>query len=330
MSVVVTSRVRRAGLRGWMRYVCGLDGERRAAWLSDLGGPAETVAAVEGFLRGTSRKNAGLSVVQSFRISELDPGDPAAVSTAVETTYSLMRRINPESPAVAVAHVDSASGFLHVHGLLVNHNLSTGRAADSSRWQHWTVRRENDELMRELGLEVVRQSEIAPEPKWSRTISEDERLTVDDALDRASVRAYLRQEIDAAILADGVETVDDVIAAAAARGVEIKIIEGDRGRYLDAAAVDVSGAVIRNATTSKKGKTRRIKIAATGTKLGVAYTPDGIAARLEAARVHQAQMENQKSEPERDPRHRALLDWIHAEPQQPQSQSQQSQRYYDD
>lgn len=289
MSVVVTSRVKRSGLRGWMRYVCGPENERAAAYISDLGGPAETVAAVEGFLAGTARKNAALSLVQAFRTSELDPADPDAVRVAVETAYELMRRINPDSPAVAVAHVDSAGGYVHVHGMIVNHDLESGYAADSSRWQHWTVRRVNDTLMTERGLEVVKAAEVAAEPAWGKPVDESAALTVSDATDRATVRAYLRQEIDAAIMTEGVESLADVVRVAADRGIEIRITDGDRAPHLDAAAVDEFGAVIRNETVSKSGKPRRIKVVQTGSKLGSAYTPAGIESQIEAVRAYRAQ-----------------------------------------
>ncbi|RDH12014.1 hypothetical protein [Tsukamurella pulmonis] len=146
MSAVVTSLIRRVTMAAYLAYLttdkAEQHGVRVAGWRSDFGGIAETRAGIEALLSGTARVNAGVSVVVSYALDELEPTQ-ANVQRALDAAYDMMRSGAPNQPIVLVAQLDGAGGKLHVHGIVVNHDMTTGKAGRGDR-THWQWRATND------------------------------------------------------------------------------------------------------------------------------------------------------------------------------------------
>lgn len=297
MGVAVTSRVRRGGTPGWVYYVFANGGQgRAAAYMSDLGGPVGIVEHVNDFMAGTRRKNEAHSVVHSFPLNELSPDNPEDVDEAVRLTYEALKRAAPNSPVVVVAHVDAAGGHLHTHALIVNHDAVTGNACvDDLR--HWVIRRHINAVCTENGYGIpVPQATASVSPHLGETAPEAA-LSVEDIDSQAGARQYLRERIDAAILTDGVVTPDDVVRELADRGVHVtRKPDTGHGETWTYGAVDDQGDTLRWTRTSKKGRVSHLKIAATQTKLGAAYSPSGIADQLaEVAAYHEQEKQDHAS-----------------------------------
>lgn len=290
MSVVVTSRVKRTsggrgGARGWMAYVMGRDAERGAAYRSDLGDPATTVAAIEALIHPTKRTTEAVSVVHSFSTSELDPSDPGDVQAAVDMTYEMLRRASPTEPVVVVAHTDSKGGFLHVHGLVVNHSLETGKA-NSNALMHWQIRAVNDDLMEEVGLEVVQRRELAHDHshalarhRGEPVPTEDQAAALDiNELDTKTWRAWMATRLDELVWDDRVTDIETLTDVAAEIGISIcqRVATKRSGGLptLTYALVDDAGDVRRDG---------RRRLAAPQSKIGDAYTYQGLTETLAMA-----------------------------------------------
>lgn len=290
MSVVVTSRVKRTsggrgGAHGWMAYVMGHDAERSAAYRSDLGDPATTVAAIEALIHPTKRTTEAVSVVHSFSASELDSSSPDDVQAAVDVTYEMLRRASPTEPVVVVAHTDSKGGFLHVHGLVVNHNLETGKA-NSNALMHWQIRAVNDALMEEVGLEVVQRRELAHDRshalarhRGEPVPTEDQAaaLTIDE-LDTKTWRAWMATRLDELVWDERVTDIETLTDVAAEIGISIR----------QQAATKRSGglptltyALVDDADDVRRDGRRRL--AAPQSKIGDAYTYQGLTETLAMA-----------------------------------------------
>lgn len=290
MSVVVTSRVKRTaggrgGARGWMAYVMGHDAERSAAYLSDLGDPATTVAAIEALIHPTKRSTEAVSVVHSFSASELDSSNPDDVQAAVDVTYEMLRRASPTEPVVVVAHTDSKGGFLHVHGLVVNHNLVTGKA-NSNALMHWQIRAVNDELMEEVGLEVVQRRELAHDRSHALARHRREPVPTEDQaaaleiseLDTKTWRSWMATRLDELVWDDRVTDIETLTDVAAEIGISIRQQAATKRSgglpTLTYALVDDAGEVRRDG---------RRRLAAPQSKIGDAYTYLGLTETLAMA-----------------------------------------------
>lgn len=290
MSVVVTSRVKRTaggrgGARGWMAYVMGHDAERSAAYRSDLGDPAATVAVIEALIHPTKRTTEAVSVVHSFSSSELDSSSPDDVQAAVDVTYEMLRRASPTEPVVVVAHTDSKGGFLHVHGLVVNHNLETGKA-NSNALMHWQIRAVNDELMAEIGLEVVQHQELAHDRSHALARHRGEPVPTEDQaaaltiskLDTKTWRAWMARRLDELVWDDRVTDIDTLTDIASEIGISIRQQAATKRSgglpTLTYALVDDAGEVRRDG---------RRRLAGSQSKIGDAYTYRGLTETLATA-----------------------------------------------
>ena len=229
MSVLVGSHVGRGGGVGWARYCLRLDlseeARRKAVpvVISDLGDdPFEIGMNAELLIEGTTRKNLGESLVLSFPAHEMDINNPEHQQRVAELLYEVMKRAAPDSPAVVAVHTDSEGGMLHAHGLLLNHNMKTGRS-NQQRMDIKHLRRLNDQLMREEGLEVCNQKIRSGGRTWQEVMQDrkdtakatDElaaanpdaapvvpRVTIEDVVKtptRQTSREFFRQEIDEAV-----------------------------------------------------------------------------------------------------------------------------------
>ncbi|WP_321779727.1 relaxase/mobilization nuclease domain-containing protein [Schaalia cardiffensis] len=172
---------------------------RAAAWRSDFRNPYDAIVKIESMLRGTGRKNQALMVIQSFSAAELDPNDPATPQIVADAAYALAKDVAPNSPCDVVVHLDSNGGNPHAHVTIANVDLVTGKAARKDGLQHWILKRANDKIMREMGLQVLEPHELAHDVNRSRSGASAQGLSVDE-LDKNTWREYLADRVDEALL----------------------------------------------------------------------------------------------------------------------------------
>lgn len=323
MSVLVGSHVGRGGGVGWARYCLRLDlseEDRRAAVpvvISDLGDNEYEIGMnAELLLEGTTRKNLGESLVLSFPAHEMDKDSAVDQQRVAELAYEMTKRANPNIPVVVAVHTDSEGGKLHAHILAVNHDLETGKS-NQARMDIRHLRRINDTLMREEGLEVCNQNDRAMGRTWQEVMQDRKdaekataelleanpdatpavtMLTIDDVKEkptRKTSREFFRQEIDEAVVDAATKSVPEgspdvsletLQETLSERSIEMRILpDNGRGETLTFGAVDDDGAPI-TVTRKSKSKTTPTKtspVAAKGSQLGAAYSPDALQERMQ-------------------------------------------------
>ncbi|QWW19950.1 relaxase/mobilization nuclease domain-containing protein [Schaalia sp. 19OD2882] len=172
---------------------------RAAAWRSDFGSPLDAIVKIESMLKGTGRKNQALMVIQSFSADELDPCDPSTPQTVCDAAYALAKEVAPNAPCDVVVHLDSDGGNPHAHVTIANVDLVTGKAARENGLAHWVLKKANDKIMREMGLQVLEPHELAHDVNRSRSGASAQGLTVDE-LDKSTWREFLADRVDEALL----------------------------------------------------------------------------------------------------------------------------------
>lgn len=323
MSVLVGSHVGRGGGIGWARYCLRLDlGEeaRRKAVpvvISDLGDDHYEIGMnAELMIAGTTRRNLGESLVLSFPAHEFDINNPEHQQRVAELAYELTKRANPSIPVVVAVHTDSEGGKLHAHILAVNHDMATGRS-NQARMDIRHLRRINDRLMREEGLEVCNENDKSKGRTWQEvmqarkdtTKANDElvaanpdavpevtRLTIEDVKEkptRQTSRAFFRQEIDESVVDAATKSVPegspDVSLEAlqetlSERGISMRILpDKGHGQTLTFGAVDDDGepVMVSRKSRSKKAPEKTSPVAAKGSQLGAGYTADALQERMQ-------------------------------------------------
>lgn len=219
------------------------------------------------------RRVKAQSYVLSFSPDELDVHDEDDQRRVGDLGFLLAKKMHPHSPCLVVVHDDSEGGAAHAHVTVLNHDYATGKALRDYR-VHWQVKRANDELMADEGMQV-----LAPKPK--QPVSEWQAR-------RGEMPAFEQQLGDAITeaLADASSTdFDGFVAACAARGVEVVWLahevksDGRRGKQQGDAAVGITYKMRDlQGEGSMPGRLRRRKASA----LSSAFTHDGITAALDA------------------------------------------------
>ncbi|AYJ33019.1 hypothetical protein D4R08_06650 [Corynebacterium xerosis] len=110
------------------------------------------------------RKVETLSLIQSFQSTEFDPTDPDDIQAVNGLGYELAKRLYPDCDALVITHTDSAGGHPHNHIKVINHDKTTGKVP--TRTMHWQVAKENDALMREHHLSVVKRGNRQGQAPW--------------------------------------------------------------------------------------------------------------------------------------------------------------------
>ncbi|WP_145941607.1 relaxase/mobilization nuclease domain-containing protein [Corynebacterium glyciniphilum] len=323
MSVLVGSHVGKGGAIGWGRYCLRLDlsevARRKAVpvVISDLGDdPYEIGMNAELLIEGTTRKNVGESLVLSFPAHEMNIDDPEHQRWVAEMAYELAKRAAPNAPVVVAVHTDSEGGKLHAHILVVNHDLSTG-LSNQARMDIKHLRRINDRLMREEGLEVCNQNDKSKGRTWQEVMQdrkdaekataelleanpdatpETSRLTIDDVKEkptRKTSREFFRQEIDEAVVdaaarevpgdkpSASLETLKETLSE---RNISMKILpDNGHGETVTFGAVDDDGmpVTVSRKSKSKTKPTKTSPVAAKDNQLGAAYTADALRERMQ-------------------------------------------------
>ena len=240
---------------------------RAAAWRSDFRNPYDAIASIESMLKGTGRKNQALMVIQSFSKDELDPRDPMTPMIVADAAYALAKEVAPNSPCDVVVHLDSDGGNPHAHITIANVDLVTGKAARENGLVHWVLKKANDKIMREMGLQVLEPHELAHDVNRSRSGKSAEGLTVDQ-LDKSTWREFLADRVDEAIQDPRSVDFDSLREVARELGVSI---EKKTSAKSEAEGRDPS---VTYALVDDNGEVRRFgrsKAACTARKLGADY-----------------------------------------------------------
>ena len=240
---------------------------RAAAWRSDFRNPYEAIASIESMLKGTGRKNQALMVIQSFSKDELDPRDPMTPMIVADAAYALAKEVAPNSPCDVVVHLDSDGGNPHAHITIANVDLVTGKAARENGLVHWVLKKANDKIMQEMGLQVLEPHELAHDVNRSRSGKSAEGLTIDQ-LDKNTWREFLADRVDEALADSRSVDFDSLRAVARELGVSI---EKKTSAKSEAEGRDPS---VTYALVDDNGEVRRFgrsKAACTARKLGTDY-----------------------------------------------------------
>lgn len=240
---------------------------RAAAYRSDFRNPYDAITSIESMLRGSGRKNQALMIIQSFSAAELDPDDPATPGIVADAAYALSKEVALNSPCDVVVHLDSEGGNPHAHITIANVDLVTGKAARENGLQHWILKRANDKVMREMGLQVLEPAALAHDVNRARTGASAEGLTVDD-LDKTTWRKFLADRVDEALLDARSIDFDSLRAVAREHGVSI---EKKTSAKSEAEGRDPS---VTYALADENDQVRRFgrsKAACTARKLGADY-----------------------------------------------------------
>lgn len=240
---------------------------RAAAWRSDFRNAYDAIVSIESMLKGTGRKNQALMVIQSFSKDELDPHDPMTPMIVADSAYALAKEVAPNSPCDVVVHLDSDGGNPHAHITIANIDLVTGKAARENGLAHWVLKKANDKIMREMGLQVLEPHELAHDVNRSRSGKSAEGLTVDQ-LDKSTWREFLADRVDEAIQDPRSVDFDSLREVARELGVSI---EKKTSAKSEAEGRDPS---VTYALVDDNGEVRRFgrsKAACTARKLGADY-----------------------------------------------------------
>lgn len=241
---------------------------RAAAWRSDFRNPYDAITSIESILKGTGRKNQALMVIQSFSADELDPNNPATPQIVADAAYALAKEVAPNSPCDVVVHLDSDGGNPHAHITIANVDLVTGKAARENGLAHWVLKKANDKIMREMGLQVLEPHALAHDVNRSRSGEHTEGLTV-DKLSKNTWREFLADRVDEALLDPRSVDFDSLRTVAREHGVSIEKKTSAKSK---AAGRDPS---VTYALVDDDGEVRRFgrsKAACTARKLGADYS----------------------------------------------------------
>lgn len=240
---------------------------RAAAWRSDFRNPYEAIASIESMLKGTGRKNQALMVIQSFSKDELDPRDPMTPMIVADAAYALAKEVAPNSPCDVVVHLDSDGGNPHAHITIANVDLVTGKAARENGLVHWVLKKANDKIMQEMGLQVLEPHELAHDVNRSRSGKSAEGLTIDQ-LDKNTWREFLADRVDEALADSRSVDFDSLRAVAREHGVSI---EKKTSAKSESEGRDTSVTYALVDDNDEARRFGRSKAACTARKLGTDY-----------------------------------------------------------
>lgn len=256
---------------------------------------SETVAEIA---RHPERENQAELIIQSFHPDELDKDSAFDVELAQLAGQELARRIAPNSDVVVATHTDSDSGHLHNHIIIANHDLVTGKTPRNAR-NFYAVKRSNDAVMRDLGLEVY---EPEPAPERQHDYSHLRGASLPE-ITKDNWCMEMQQRVDAVLadervaaapsVSDGLEVAQAIAAdyAVSFRVTTHKKQDRDDVTVTSYALVDDEGKPIRYATSRGSRSTKR-----TGSRLGEDdYTFDAVKQRIqELQRQYQQQIIQQQ------------------------------------
>ena len=159
-----------------------------------------------------------LHIIQSFSPEEISSDDRAGVVKAHQAAIDLAEKIAPWCEVIIATHTDAAGGYVYNHIVVSNHDLSSHKAAPRAIQNWYSLTRYNDEVMRDLGLEVVPRRSVRKTQAEYR--AEKAGKSINPVSNIADVTAEnwamtLRVRIDALLENEsvlGCDSVDDALA----------------------------------------------------------------------------------------------------------------------
>lgn len=236
----------------------------------------------------TQRSNKCLTYIQSWSTDEYDKNNPKHVQRAHDLGVETARRLAPNSPFLVATHIDSKGGCVHNHIIILNHDYLTGLAAPKQAGNFYNVKRVNDDLMAEVGMDVLQ-----PQGSWVKLrkaekaavkagISTDSTGLGLDELDGYTWADCLRKRVDALLkdervsgasdAAEGLKTAREI---ASEFDLSLRINEHNA---LTIGLVDESGETLTYESGKKRKRTRRAVDA--GSKFGAGYSLEGVQQRI--------------------------------------------------
>ncbi|XVX21478.1 relaxase/mobilization nuclease domain-containing protein [Actinomycetota bacterium] len=152
------------GLKKQIHCAAGTD--RLAVMYCSLGSIDDFVERGEALAEAHGRTVQAQSYLQNYEKVEFKVTDPEDLARVNDLGYELASRMDEregiETDHLVVTHADADGGHAHNHIVRLNHDNLTGQGIRKFR-THGSVKKLNDELMREQGLRTVadRQQEIA-------------------------------------------------------------------------------------------------------------------------------------------------------------------------
>ncbi|MCG7260672.1 relaxase/mobilization nuclease domain-containing protein [Corynebacterium aurimucosum] len=234
------------------------------------------------------RSNKCLTYIQSWSADEFDKNNPKDVQRAHDLGVETARRLAPNSAFLVATHIDSKGGCVHNHIIILNHDYLTGKAAPKQAGNFYNVKRVNDELMDEVGMEVLQ-----PRGSWVKLrqaekaaakagISTDSTGLGLDELDGYTWADAVRKRVDALLedervrgasgAAEGLKTAQEI---ASEFDLSLQINEHNA---LTVGLVDEAGETLTYESGVKRKRTRRAVDA--GSKFGAGYSLEGIQQRI--------------------------------------------------
>jgi hypothetical protein len=231
--------------------------------------------SIDGFIKmgnllaeRNGRRVKAHSYIVSFHPDELDVNDPLDLQRAGDLAFLLAKKMRPNSPAMVVVHDDGVGGCAHAHITILNHDTVTGKAPRDYR-VHWQVKRANDGLMQEEGMQVTSSTPAStPGSYWATKRG-----------DMAAFDQQLGDAIEQAGIDPSAVDLPTFIAACNARGVEVLTAEhkvrsdGYRSKTAGETATGITYKMLDASTPGKKPRVRRRKASA----LSHEFTADGLA-----------------------------------------------------
>ncbi|WP_459091258.1 relaxase/mobilization nuclease domain-containing protein [Homoserinimonas sp. A520] len=239
------------------------------------------VALGDELARQNSRKVKAQSYVLSFSPEEFDVDSRADLQRVGDAGFMLAKKMHPNSPCLVVVHADGKGRAAHAHIKVLNHDTGTGKALRDFR-VHWQVKKANDELMVDLGMQVLEAKPKQPTDAWATRRSElpEYEQQLGDLCAEAKVEALVET---LAAPSPSMEHFTALFTAAChARGVELvtdehKVKSRNRaGKQPGDTSVGFTFKM--RDTTTPKHRIRRRKASA----LSSEFTHDAIAAAFDA------------------------------------------------
>ena len=222
--------------------------------------------------------NTGVTLVQSWHPDELDKDNPKDVQRALHAATTLAERLAPTSPYLVGIHTDGKGGAVHAHIIIGNHDYSADAPVSEQVSNMYNVRRVNDQIMREMRMQVLDRHPISLMVHERLAQREGREIRAyDDAGQPTPVTPdtwadHLRARVEAAT-ADP-RTVDLGTLATAARdyGCEMRIQGSGHKAKITWGLLDERGETQRVRIKTRKRKEKSTACAAPGTRLGTDYT----------------------------------------------------------
>lgn len=106
-------------------------------------------------LLGKETNVQGLHVIQTFAADELSSENLYHHGLAARAGWELARKMWPDRQVIVVTQTDGKSGLLHNHIVVNQSSLKDGKSLVNEQKHHYHVARENDRVLKDLGIRNV-------------------------------------------------------------------------------------------------------------------------------------------------------------------------------